>query len=229
MIYCMSDIHGNLAAFEDILSQIDLRPSDTLYIIGDVIDRGPHGTEILQRMTESENTVFLMGNHELMMLDAFTAGAFKGAHSHDLWLYNGGGVTEEAFSKLNRREQINILDFLQNAGYEREISVGGVGYLLVHASPACRYDERPASERRMNVRDFVVWHRAKPSEEMRPDRTVIFGHTPTLFFEKKSPMEIWKGERRICIDCGAGHARPDSRLACLRLDDMTVFYAKAPD
>lgn len=46
MIYVMSDIHGHQEAFDDILSQIQLSDHDHLYILGDVIDRGPDGIEL---------------------------------------------------------------------------------------------------------------------------------------------------------------------------------------
>lgn len=55
------------------------------------------------------------------------------------------------------------------------------------------------------------------------DRTVIFGHTPTRYYQRRTPMSIWKGERLIGIDCGAGW--PQGRLACLRLEDMAGFYS----
>lgn len=35
----MSDIHGNLRRFDSIMEQINLQPDDTLYILGDVVDR----------------------------------------------------------------------------------------------------------------------------------------------------------------------------------------------
>lgn len=41
MIYVLSDIHGNAKNFDAILQQICLQPEDTLYILGDVIDRHP--------------------------------------------------------------------------------------------------------------------------------------------------------------------------------------------
>ncbi len=47
MIYIMSDIHGNSKAFCSVLEQIHLTENDTLYILGDVIDRHPDGIEIL--------------------------------------------------------------------------------------------------------------------------------------------------------------------------------------
>lgn len=47
MIYVMSDIHGNMRRFRSVLEKIQLRPEDTLYVLGDVIDRHPYGIEIL--------------------------------------------------------------------------------------------------------------------------------------------------------------------------------------
>ena len=37
--YVMSDIHGMYDLFLDILGQIDLKDDDTLYILGDILDR----------------------------------------------------------------------------------------------------------------------------------------------------------------------------------------------
>ena len=41
MIYVLSDVHGNERRFNSIMKQIDLQPQDTLYILGDVVDRNP--------------------------------------------------------------------------------------------------------------------------------------------------------------------------------------------
>ena len=50
MIYVMSDIHGSRRRFDAVMEQIKLTDEDTLYILGDVIDRGEHGVELLQRI-----------------------------------------------------------------------------------------------------------------------------------------------------------------------------------
>ena len=47
MIYVMSDIHGSRRRFDAVMEQIKLTDEDTLYILGDVIDRGEHGVELL--------------------------------------------------------------------------------------------------------------------------------------------------------------------------------------
>ena len=70
MIYVLSDIHGQKRRFDSILKQIDLRPADTLYVLGDVIDRYPHGIKILRQLMSMPNAKLILGNHERMMLDA---------------------------------------------------------------------------------------------------------------------------------------------------------------
>ena len=69
MHYVLSDIHGDQDAFDMILSMIDLQPDDHLYILGDVIDRGQYGIELLQRIRTMENCTLLLGNHEYMMIN----------------------------------------------------------------------------------------------------------------------------------------------------------------
>ena len=70
MTYVMSDIHGNKIRFESILKQIDLKPSDRLYILGDVVDRFPDGIELLQRIRKRKNAVRVLGNHEYRRMNS---------------------------------------------------------------------------------------------------------------------------------------------------------------
>jgi len=101
MTYILSDIHGNWKAFDSILEQIDLQPDDDLYILGDVIDRHPHGIAILHWIMAMPNAHMLLGNHEYMMLRALgfpydgpedIAGEDPAA-LRKLWYRNGGKVT----------------------------------------------------------------------------------------------------------------------------------------
>lgn len=117
MIYVMSDIHGNKRRFDSIMEQIALRSEDTLYILGDVIDRHPDGIEILQQLMSMPNVKMILGNHEVMMLDALTA-----CQEHDsqgveskkmrLWYKNGGQVTRQAFLELAPEAQESIIRYL---------------------------------------------------------------------------------------------------------------------
>ena len=45
----MSDIHGCFDKYQKMLRRIDFAPEDTLYVLGDVIDRGPDGIKKIGR------------------------------------------------------------------------------------------------------------------------------------------------------------------------------------
>ena len=238
MVYVMSDIHGNLKRFESVMKQIELQPQDELYILGDVVDRFPHGIEILQRIMETPNVQMLLGNHEYMMLDVVDGPyslkefAKRDSYSHRLrvWYKNGGKVTHEAFKKLTEREQIHIKTYLKGLHLNLNVVVNGVNYRLVHGAPIEMFDTY-GSPKYDAVDEFAVWCRWHPKYPIPDDCIMIFGHTPTIHYQDNNPMEIWKRKDRIGIDCGAGYSYDDApglncRLACLRLDDMQVFYSE---
>ena len=64
MVYIISDIHGRKDRFDDILKQINLTKNDTLYILGDVVDRNPDGIALLKYTMSKPNVKILIGNHE---------------------------------------------------------------------------------------------------------------------------------------------------------------------
>lgn len=45
MIYAMSDIHGCYEKYRDMLETIKFAADDTLYVLGDVLDRGRTGSK----------------------------------------------------------------------------------------------------------------------------------------------------------------------------------------
>ena len=79
MTYAISDIHGCYDKYRELLRAIRFRPEDTLYILGDVIDRGPHGFKILLDMAQRPNVIGLMGNHEAMAIQALP-GIMRSVH-----------------------------------------------------------------------------------------------------------------------------------------------------
>ena len=213
LIYCMSDIHGEYDRFQKMLKLIKFSDSDTLYIIGDVIDRKPGGIDILKQIMASNNMVLLLGNHEQMCLD--TLGPNNVYGSRALWLQNGGSDTyRELMYMMTPTERHRIIMFLASLPDHLDIEVGGKKFHLVHGSPS----DDP------NIR---IWDRPSPSAPPPfPDRTVIVGHTPTCYMNKdeRNPFAIWHGNGIIDIDCGCGNETPLRHLGCLRLDDMEEFY-----
>ena len=231
MTYVMSDIHGNLTRFEDVLRKINLQPDDTLYILGDVIDRYPNGIKILRQVMKMPNVRMLIGNHEYMMLNAI--GHCKDAaeekentnwRQRRLWYRNGGQVTHEQLKHMRKDFRSDMFDFICQLPTNLETEVNGIKYKLVHASPEENYMlSYWHSEDYKNSREFAIWDRWDETKQVPEGYVLIFGHTPTCYFHNKEPWSIWKGENAIGIDCGGGYDY--GRLACLRLDDMEEFYS----
>ena len=66
--YVIAEIHGEYELCIKLLDQIRFTSADTLYVLGDVIDRGPHPIKALLKLMEMPNAVCLVGNHEVMAL-----------------------------------------------------------------------------------------------------------------------------------------------------------------
>jgi len=70
--YCVGDIQGCDDAFGRLLAHIGFSPSrDTLYVLGDLVNRGPHSDAVLRRCMAMEGSIHvLLGNHDLHLLAA---------------------------------------------------------------------------------------------------------------------------------------------------------------
>ena len=214
MIYCVSDIHGELDKLERMMELIRFSDADHLYIIGDVIDRGAMGVDILRRIMAAPNMTMLLGNHEQMCLD--TLGPKNEFGARDLWRQNGGMRTyRELLYHRTPSERSSTLRFLSGLPDHLDLEVGPQKFHLVHGFPS-------------GDRNTRIWGRVTPdSRSPYPGTICIVGHTPTCFLTGKDDEDhrIWHGDRIIDIDCGCGNLRSEHRrLACLRLDDMAEFY-----
>lgn len=214
MIYCVSDLHGERDLFLRMLEQIHFSPADHLYVIGDVIDRGAGGVEMLEQIMAASNMTMLLGNHEQMCLS--TLGPHNEIGARDLWRQNGGMATyRELLYHRTPQERNRVLRFLSQLPDHLELTVGDRKFHLVHGYPGDDHDTR-------------IWGRVEPdSISPYPGTICIVGHTPTAFLTGKmdEDFSIWHGDGIVDIDCGCGNRSvAHRRLACLRLDDMDEFY-----
>ena len=241
MTYVMADIHGNMRRFKSVMAQIHLQPEDTLYVLGDLIDRHPDGIRILQKLRKMSNVRFLLGNHEYMMLNALDEpwdendpGSVE-HHLHELrlWYHNGGRVTHNYLKHIRKDVRKELFAFLRNLPLNLDVEVNGTKYKLIHGAPVEFFGDHKWEYR--SLTRFAVWYRWEIEDPDMDDVVLIFGHTPTEYFADPNPLCVWFAEngKRIGIDCGSGY--PDvaqepresqGRLACLRLDDMKVFYSE---
>lgn len=225
--YVISDLHGEQDRFHRLLKTINFSAQDTLYIIGDVVDRGPHGIELLQEIRKSENIQLLLGNHEHMMIHYFHPDATELEIRR--WNRNGNEPTLEGWNKLDDDQQQKLLEYLRSLPSHLSLDLDCGKFYLVHGF----YGE--------NVHDDV-WLRPTPaSENPLLNRRLIIGHTKVSSLgREKEEKEAYlaqlveQGQHLhirhlpgfIDIDCGCGYFdMPMRRLACLRLEDFAEFYA----
>ena len=235
--YVTSDIHGEYDLFIRLLEKIQLKDDDTLYVLGDVVDRGPHPIKTLLKLMEMPNVLCLVGNHELMAIECLeflmqeiTDTALESLDEKMLdnlvtWQYNGSRTTIEEFRQLNRTTQAEIIEYIKNFLIYEELKVSDKDYLLVHGGLGNFYPGKDIEEYSLKE---LVWDRAEYDITYFSEKYVITGHTPTQDIPgNPNPGYIFKGNNHIALDCGCN--RPDGRLAAICLDTMGEYYVERED
>lgn len=212
--YVCSDLHGEYPAYQAIIDQLEEK--DKLYILGDVIDRGPDGIKILQdimKRKEKGQVEFLIGNHELMMVQALILGD-KTQKKNWTSKENSGEVTQKAFEKLSPADQKSIKEFLLDSYVYKNIDVDSQKVHFVHAKAV--QDEKDNSnktvremlaEGKEKLMETAVWSRgvnSLMSSEPHPESAkkgtfTVIGHSPT----DNNLIKYKNGY--LNIDCGAGN------------------------
>ena len=89
------------------------KEEDLLIYIGDYIDRGPKSKQVIDQILQLKNkeikTVFLMGNHEEMMINFL----FNKINNLENWLINGADKTFKSYD-------IEVVEFIKD-GFEDNI------------------------------------------------------------------------------------------------------------
>ena len=233
MQYAVSDIHGCYDKYIELLRRIGLRPSDTLYVLGDMIDRGPDGLKILLDVAMRPNIVPFLGNHEYAALTCLPWLMEELTEENtepdvliwrlknvQAWMADGGDTTIAEFRKLSPAARQDVLDILEDLTVYEETEAGGKAFVLVHAglggfSPGKALDDCQLDE--------LILSRPEPGQSYFKDKYLVFGHTPTPYYTGVRPDDarIYRRDRLIGIDCGCVSGGP---LGCLCLDTLEEIY-----
>ncbi|MBR5827544.1 MAG: fructose-bisphosphatase class III [Clostridia bacterium] len=230
MYYVCSDLHGfNIDKFKAMLKEIEFSSSDFLWILGDVIDRGADGIKILKWLMSRSNAELILGNHEAMMLacdflfDEITEESVSNLTGRKLntyltWVSNSGQPTLNALSAMRNNEIRYVLEYLREAPLYETLTVNGKDFILTHSGFGSFSKDKKLSE--YSATD-LLWNRPKLGDEYFEDVTVVFGHTPTVFYGDNYRGKAIKTKSWIDIDVGAGLGL---NPMILRLDDLKEFY-----
>jgi serine/threonine protein phosphatase 1 len=197
--YVVGDIHGCLGPLNQLLRKVNPRREDEVVFIGDYIDRGPHSREVVDALLALPyRSVFLMGNHERMLLDYL-----DGTDQDGLFLLNGGEATLKSYGGDFANMPPSHLRFFRSLRMYYETP----DYVFVHAGV------RPNVALGAQKPDDLVWIRQEfylfIGQYPKP---VIFGHTPL--------RTVLNQPDRIGIDTGCVYG---GKLTCVKLPERTVI------
>ena len=129
-IYVTSDAHGHVRALDEALSKISLTSDDTLYVLGDMIDRGPDPVGVIKLVRSLPNARVLKGNHEQIMLDAIIG---QDPLDAETWDINGGWTTREQLNDMEFEAYEELVRWMAALPLYAVVETEERPYLLVHA------------------------------------------------------------------------------------------------
>lgn len=224
MRYCIGDIHGCYRTFKELIRQIFSESKHpNIYIVGDVIDRGPNPKAVIDLIFDLKKQGFtiecICGNHEDMLIQAYT----KNLKITDTrWHLNGAKTTIKSFNSqadlnLRIKELIpeNYYDYLRSLPYYIELE----DYIIVHAGLNFK-----ANNPFTDIENMLWTREEQYSYEATKGRKIIHGHSPLPFGQIKSNIAS-KHSNVINIDSGCVYTQYPNlgSLTAINLDTNMVF------
>jgi serine/threonine protein phosphatase 1 len=202
----IGDIHGCAAPLAALLTAIKPAEQDTLVFLGDYVDRGPDSRGVIEQVLTLEKQcriVPLLGNHEIMFLDALEKGAEGAA-----WLQYGGRETLASYNWDIRNFPAPHFDFIRGLKRYYETAT----HFFVHANYIA---DIPLAEQP----DYALfWEHLfeSPPAPHECGKTAIVGHTAQRSGEIRDLGHV------VCIDtyCHGG-----GWLTALDVDTGEIWQA----
>lgn len=239
-ILAIPDIHGRYDLLVQLLDQImplvDLTDGDKIVVLGDMIDRGPDSSKVIQWLMRSQsfwgkqNFVCLLGNHEDFMLQCL---ADPNRNNQALWFMNGGIATAKSFGALIKGKYFENT-FVPEA-VAPEVGLWLRSLPLSHREPGFFFSHAPVPrENRRNyknkgkeyTRHELIWtyHADESGVANRfEDGTIgVCGHIHRLRYGTMEPRFY---DHYIFADAGCG-CSDKAPLVAIEVRTRQVWYAR---
>lgn len=193
-VYACSDLHGHKKIYDKICK--DLSKEDKVFFLGDAGDRGPNSWELIKEIYQNPQFIYLLGNHEDMLVNAIKEYIDGRAinDSYELLKYNGGEKTFKSWLRETKEDRMKWFKNLSRLPViEEYINKNGYTLVLSHAGYTPFKTIRP-------VKKNLIWDRNHLNDEWpieAEDTIIIHGHTPV----ESAPM-FYADNYKIDIDTG---------------------------
>jgi serine/threonine protein phosphatase 1 len=228
--FVIGDIHGCVKTFRNLMNEIlHFSKRDTLYLLGDYIDRGPGSKGVLDdlmKLKEGSFSVFpLMGNHEYMMLQACDSVEY-----FELWQANGCATTLLSFGihrdELGDPQAVkkipgHYFTFLESLDYFKDLD----DFFLVHAGLG-----NVVNDPMEDIRS-LLWTRTEIYDtDLLNGKRIVHGHTPRpLSFIRERIADPEAKIYNLDAGCVYNYIPGMGNLAALDLDTMELLVCKNLD
>lgn len=214
--FAISDIHGCAKTFIALVEDVvQLKKEDTLYLLGDYIDRGPDSKGVIDYILRLKETGFqvivLRGNHEQMLVLGMGDPSVA-----EMFLANGGVKTLVSFG-VTQPDHLDpaYLSFFNSM----ECYAIYKHFILVHAG--LNFDiPDPLQDKRA-----MLWTRKFKVSSGYADKVIVHGHTPTALMDIQESILNVEKESQINIDNGCVYGLNEfyGNLCCLDLDNLKLY------
>ncbi len=219
--YALTDIHGCVLTFKAlVLEQLKLQKTDELYILGDLVNKGPDSKGVIDFILELREQQYqvhcLRGNHDHMLLKAAKKGpkALSLTDTEQRLVLESFGI--EQFEDLPKEYRV----FLKSLPYYLELP----DYYLVHAGfNFAKEDIFEDKDAMLNLRGYEVnWSKLA-------NKNLLHGHTPTALHSIKKTVSHKKP--RVNLDAGCVYYRNAAygNLVAMDLDTQQLFTQSNQD
>jgi serine/threonine protein phosphatase 1 len=214
-VFAIGDIHGCFDRFEELVEKhIALSKSDKLILLGDYIDRGSNPKKVIDYIIHLQKSGYdiipLMGNHEAMLLDAFSDRS-----AVTLWYINGGDKTMQSFGIIRLSElDPGYIDFFRNLEFYYEFE----NFLFVHAGFNDSI-ENPFSDRRN-----MLWEsRQEYQHPLLKDKTIVHGHKTVKLSSLIESIDKHAQVINIDTGCVYAHLEDYGRLTAFQANSFSII------
>lgn len=211
----ISDIHGHLDRFKELLQKVKYTPQDYLVILGDFVEKGDQVIETIhyvQKLAQNKRVFVLTGNCEWALDALLTIPELAPEIPKYLQRVSANGCIREVYHMLHLDDgketplgvQKKIADYLKDEikyVSHLPVTLKFNQFLFVHAGIEKRKDYQNSSlSSLLEMQHFY-------DQGHLLEETVIVGHLPTSNYYSRhicNDIIIDKEKKIICIDGGTG-------------------------